>query len=103
MLLAHQYKYNTFGVMITTKKKYKLWKDKNLHDKNADEDQAGAGDVVFEGRQCCCSVLEKQERGQSSPKDIKATSGNSPVLLDTTSRKIIYNISQEPKSPKNKL
>lgn len=88
--------------MSWQRKSYKLWKDKNLHDKNADEDQAGAGDVVFEGRQGCCSVLEKQERGQPPPKDIKATSGNSPVLSDATSREVIYNISQEPKSSKNK-
>lgn len=40
-----------------------LWKDKNLHDKNAEKDQIGARDVVFEGWQGCCSVLEEQKDG----------------------------------------
>lgn len=40
-----------------------LWKDKNLHDKNAEKDQVGACHVVFEGWQGCCSVLEEQKDG----------------------------------------
>lgn len=39
-------------------KAYILWKDENLHNKNAEKDQTGAGDIVFEGRQGCCSVLK---------------------------------------------
>lgn len=44
---------------MLSKKSYKLWQDENLHDEDADEDQTGAGYVVFEGWQRCCSVLEK--------------------------------------------
>lgn len=40
-----------------------LWKDKNLHNKNAEKNQVGAGDVVFEGRQGCCSVLKEWKSG----------------------------------------
>lgn len=40
-----------------------LGKDKNLHNKNAEKDQVGAGDVVFEGWQVCCSVLEEWQHG----------------------------------------
>lgn len=35
-----------------------LWKDENLHNENAEKDQASTGDIVFEGRQGCCSVLK---------------------------------------------
>lgn len=41
------------------KKSHILWKDENLHNKNAEKDQTGAGNIVFEGRQGCCSVLEE--------------------------------------------
>lgn len=42
---------------------YVLWEDKNLYNKNAEKDQVGAGDVVFEGWQSCCSVLEEWKDG----------------------------------------
>lgn len=35
-----------------------LWKDENLHNENAEKDETSAGDIVFEGRQGCCSVLK---------------------------------------------
>lgn len=41
------------------KKNHILWKDENLHNKNAEEDQTGAGNIVFEGWQGSCSVLEE--------------------------------------------
>lgn len=44
-------------------KSHVLWKDKNLYNKNAEKDQVGAGDVVFEGWQGCCSVLEEWKDG----------------------------------------
>ena len=36
-----------------------LWKDENLHNENAEKDHTRAGDIVFEGRQGRCSVLEE--------------------------------------------
>lgn len=44
-------------------KSHVLWENKDLHDKNAEKDQIGAGDVVFEGWQGCCSVLEEWREG----------------------------------------
>lgn len=35
-----------------------LWQDQDLHDENAEEYQAGTGDVIFEGRQGRCSILQ---------------------------------------------
>lgn len=40
-------------------KSHVLWKDKNLHNKDAEKDQVGASHIVFEGWQGCCSVLEE--------------------------------------------
>lgn len=40
-------------------KSHVLWKNKDLHDENAEKDQIGAGNVVFEGWQGCCSILEE--------------------------------------------
>lgn len=56
---------------VRMKKSYKLWKDENLNDEDADEDQTGAGDVVFEGWQSCCSVLEKKNSRKHLRKDTK--------------------------------
>lgn len=36
-----------------------LRQDQNLHNENAEKDQTGAGDIVFKGRQVCCSVLKR--------------------------------------------
>lgn len=36
-----------------------LWQNQNLHNENAEKDQTGAGDIVFKGRQVCCSVLKR--------------------------------------------
>lgn len=37
-----------------------LWQYKNLHDEDAEEDEAGTGHVVLEGGQCSGSVLRRK-------------------------------------------
>lgn len=50
--------------MINEYEMHILWQDQNLHNKNAEKDQTGASDVVFKGRQGCCSVLKRSKTKQ---------------------------------------
>lgn len=57
----HTVNYDKSNVIssIMLHRAYILWQDENLHNENAEKDQTGAGDIVFEGRQDCCSVLKE--------------------------------------------
>lgn len=48
--------------LCSEKKKWvdSLWQDENLNYEDAEEDQAGTGDVILESRQGRCSVLWKR-------------------------------------------
>lgn len=62
MIFPHQHKFNydnsNVNSSIMLYRVHILWQDENLHNENAEKDQTGAGDIVFESRQDCCSVLK---------------------------------------------
>lgn len=53
--------YNNISAFVIVKKysSHILWKDEDLHNKNAEKDQICAGDIIFEGWQGRCSVLKE--------------------------------------------
>lgn len=63
---------NVFSSNIKKYKMHILRQDQNLHNENAEKDQTGAGDIVFKGRQVCCSVLKRLRKKmvRHSKKDV---------------------------------